>query len=164
MRSPYGGASLSASRSVGSATTVPVCPSRERACVRGSLLPMSRAASETTSPAEYIMSLFRGTMSIGSKAKAAQELEVKLLKAIEDVEGRGRLVETKHDRKILLDHIHFLYVRTCTDCNRGRDIISLDACKLYEHRQVMYSFHPTVVPRRHVPLFVVDQLEAKFKT
>lgn len=36
-------------------------------------------------------------MSIGNKEKGAQELEVKLLKAIEAVEGRGRLVNAKHD-------------------------------------------------------------------
>lgn len=58
------------------------------------------------------MSLLRGTLSIGSKEKAAQELEMKLLKAIEDVEGRGRLVDAEHDRKIMLDYIYLVYVRT----------------------------------------------------
>ena len=53
-------------------------------------LPLARAMPEKSSPVAYIMSLFGGSGAIGSKAKAAQELEAKLLLAIEGVEGRGR--------------------------------------------------------------------------
>ncbi|CAM9220883.1 unnamed protein product [Ascophyllum nodosum] len=64
-------------------------------------LPLARAVPEKSSPVAYIMSLFGGSGAIGSKAKAAQELEAKLLLAIEGVEGRGR--DVTQEQRALVD-------------------------------------------------------------